>query len=85
MEKKIVPTNLTNLKSKVDKLDVDKLVAVPVSLSKLSDVVKKGCFLKNLYNAKIENVKYKLPDINNLASNTSANAKINEKYSISLA
>ena len=35
-----MPTNLNNLKSKLDKLDVDKLVLVPVDLSKLSDVVK---------------------------------------------
>ena len=33
-------TNLANLKSEVDKLDIDKLVPVPVNLSKLSDVVK---------------------------------------------
>ena len=33
-------TNLANLKSKVDKLDIDKLVPVPVDLSKLSDAVK---------------------------------------------
>ena len=32
--------NLANLKSRVDKLDIDKLVPVPVDLSKLSDVVK---------------------------------------------
>ena len=32
--------NLSNLKSKVDKFDVDNLVPVPVDLSKLSDVVK---------------------------------------------
>ena len=38
MEK--VPTGLNSLKSKVDKLDVDKSVPVPVDLSKLSDVVK---------------------------------------------
>ena len=37
---KNVPTNLNNLKSKVDKLDVDKLVPVPVDLSKRSDGVK---------------------------------------------
>ena len=34
-------TNLGNLKTEVDKLDIDKLVPVPVDLSKLSDVVKK--------------------------------------------
>ena len=33
-------TNLAGLKTEVDKLDVDKLVPVPVNLSKLSDVVK---------------------------------------------
>ena len=33
-------TGLTSLKSKVDKLNVDKLVPVPVDLSKLSEVVK---------------------------------------------
>ena len=33
-------TNLPNLKSEVDKLDIDKLAPVPVDLSKLSDVVK---------------------------------------------
>ena len=35
-----MPSNLINLKSKVDKLDVDKVVTAPVDLSKLSDVVK---------------------------------------------
>ena len=33
-------TNLANLKSEVDKLDIDKLVPVPTDLSKLSNVVK---------------------------------------------
>ena len=33
--------NLANLKTEVDKLDIDKLAPVPVDLSKLSDVVKK--------------------------------------------
>ena len=39
--------NLVNLKTKVDKLEIDKLVHVPVDLSKLSDVVKM-MFLKKL-------------------------------------
>ena len=34
-------TNLANLKTEVDKLDIDKLVPVPVDLSKLSHVAKK--------------------------------------------
>ena len=33
-------TNLASLKNEVDKLEIDKLVPVPVELSKLSDVVK---------------------------------------------
>ena len=33
-------TNLANLKTEVDKLDIDKLAPVPVGLSKLSGVVK---------------------------------------------
>ena len=37
---KNVPSNLSNLKSKVDKLDVHKLVPVAVDLSKLSDIIK---------------------------------------------
>ena len=35
----VLKTNLANLKTEVDKLDIDKLVHVPVDLSKLSDVV----------------------------------------------
>ena len=33
-------TNLPNLKTEVDKLDIDKLVPAPTDLSKLSNVVK---------------------------------------------
>ena len=54
MQKKIdidklknAPDNLKNLKSKVDKLDFDKLVLVTVHLSKLSDVVKNDVVKKD--------------------------------------
>ena len=51
---KNTPTNLCNFKSKVDKLDVvDKLVPVPVNLSKLNDVVKNDILKKGEYNVKI--------------------------------
>ena len=40
-------TNFANLKTEVDKLDIDKLVPVPVDLSKLSDVVKNDVVKKN--------------------------------------
>ena len=33
-------TNLANLKTEVDRLDIEKLVHVSVDLSKLSDIVK---------------------------------------------
>ena len=72
-----VLNNLSNLKSKVDKLDVDKLVPVPVDLSKLSDVVKNDVVKKDVYNTAIKNIEDKIPD-NNLATNASLNAKINE-------
>ena len=75
---KNVPTNLSNLKSKVDKLDVDKLISVPVDLSKLSDVVKNNVIKKDVYNAKIKNIEDNIPDNSNLATNASLNAKINE-------
>ena len=51
--------NLNNLKRKVDKLDVDKLVHVAVDLSKLSDVVKNDIVKKDAYDAKIKILKIK--------------------------
>ena len=39
-------TNLANLKTEVDKLDIEKLVPVPLDLSKLSDVVKNEVVIK---------------------------------------
>ena len=53
---KNVPTNLSNLKSKVHTFDVDKLVSVPVYLSKLSDVVKNNVVKKDVYNVNIKNI-----------------------------
>ena len=40
-------SNLPGLKIEVDKLDIDKVVPVPVNLSKLSDLVKHD--VKKLY------------------------------------
>ena len=73
---KNLPTNLSNLKSKADKLDLGKLVPVPVDLSKLSDVFQNGVVKKDVYNAKIKNIEDEIPDITNLATNTTLNAKI---------
>ena len=52
-------TNLANLKTEVDKLDIDKLAPVPDDLSKLSDVVKNGVVKKAVYDklaAKVNNI-----------------------------
>ena len=66
------------MKRKVDKLDVDKLVPVPVDLIKLSDVVKNDVVQKDTCNAKITNIEDKILDIANLATNTTLNAKTDE-------
>ena len=49
-------TNLASLKTEVDKLDIDKLVPVPVDLSKLSDVVKNDVVKKNAYDKLVAEV-----------------------------
>ena len=66
------------MKNEVYKLDVDKLVPVPVDLSKPSNVVKNDDFKKDVYNAKIINTEDKIPVITNVATNTTLNAKVNE-------
>ena len=66
------------MKSKVDKLDFDKLVPVPVDLSKLSRTVKNDTVKKDVYNAKMKNIEDKILDITNLATNTTLNAEIME-------
>ena len=42
-------TNLANLKTEVDKLDIDKLAPVPTDLSKLSNVAKNDAVKKKRY------------------------------------
>ena len=52
-------TNLANLKTEVDKLDIGKFVPIPVDLSKLSDVVKNDVVKRTVYNklvAKVDNI-----------------------------
>ena len=55
----------------MDISDVDKLVYVPVDLSK-NDVFK-----NDLYNVKIKGIENKIPDITNVTTNTTLNVKIN--------
>ena len=66
------------MKSKVCKLDIDKLLPVPVGLSKISDAVKIDPVKKDVYNAKIKNIEDKIPNITNVATNASLNAKMNK-------
>ena len=75
---KNLPTNLDNLKSKVEKLNDDKLVPTPVDLGKIIDVVKNDVVKRNVYNSMTKNIEDKTPDITNLATKTTLNAKINE-------
>ena len=52
-------TNLANLKTEFDKLDINKLASVPVDLGKLSDVVKNDVVKKTVYDklvAKVDNI-----------------------------
>ena len=66
-------TNLSSLKTEVDKLDIDKLVAVPVDLSKLSNVVKNDVVKKVDYDklvAKVDNI-----DTNNFVLKNNFNTK----------
>ena len=46
-----VTTGLNSFKSKIDKLDVDKLVHVPVDVSNLSDVARNDVVKKTENNA----------------------------------
>ena len=50
----VLKTNLASLKTEVDKLD--KLVPVPVDLSKLSDAVKSDVVKKAVYDKLVEKV-----------------------------
>ena len=50
---------MANLKTEVDKLDIDKLIPIPVDFSKLSDAVKNDVVKKTVYNklfAKVDNI-----------------------------
>ena len=49
-------TNLVSLKTETDKLDIEKLVPIPVGLSKWSDVVKNDVPKKTVYNKLVPQV-----------------------------
>ena len=69
-------TNLANLKTEVDKIDIDKLATVPADLSKLSNKVKHDVVKKTVYDkfdAKVNNI-----DTSGLVKKTDYNTKISE-------
>ena len=49
-------SNLASLKTEFDNLDIDKLVPVPVDLSKLGDVVKNDVVTKAVYDKLVPKV-----------------------------
>ena len=52
-------TNWANLKTDIDKLDIDKLVPFPVDLSKLRNVVKNNVVKRDVFDelvAKVDNI-----------------------------
>ena len=70
-------TNLANLKTEADKLDIDKLVPVPTDLSKLSNVVKNDVVKKADYSklvTKVDNI-----ETSGLVKKTDYNTKITDK------
>ena len=71
-----VDTSSFALKTKLDKLDVDKLKPVPTDLSKLSNLVKNDVVKKTDYNklvTKVDNI-----DTSGLLKKTDYNTKITE-------
>ena len=48
--------NLTNLKTEVDKLDIEKLASIPLDLSRLSDIFQNDVVKKILYVKLVANV-----------------------------
>ena len=52
----VLKSNLSSLKTAVDKLDTDKLAPIPVDLSKLSDAVKNDVVKKTVYDKLVTKV-----------------------------
>ena len=56
-------TNLTALKTEVDKIDVGKLKTVPVDLAKLSNLVKNDVVKKTDYNTKVTSIENQIAGV----------------------
>ena len=67
------------MKSKVDQLDIDKLIPATVDLSKLSDVVKNNAVKKTKYDELFKKVDaVESTGTSNLVKKLDYNTKINE-------
>ena len=67
------------MKSKVDQLDIDKLIPAPVDWSKLSDVVKNNAVKKTKYDELFKKVDaVESTGTSNLVKKLDYNTKINE-------
>ena len=74
-----MPSNLSNWKSKVDKLDIGKLETASVDLGKLSNVRKYNIAKKTEHNELVTEFKnFSTTDASNLDKKTDYNSKINE-------
>ena len=58
-------TNLAALKTEVDKIDADKLKAVPVDLAKLTNAAENDLVKKTDYNAKVTNIESQIAGVKN--------------------
>ena len=72
-------TNLTSLKTEVDKIDNDKLKTVPADLAKLSNVVKNDVVKKTDYSTKVTSIEAQIAGltkntVDNLANITKLKA-----------
>ena len=75
---KHVPSNLNDLKCKIDISDIEELAAVPVDLIQLNNLIKDDAVKKYEYNVKIKNIEDEISDITKLATKTTLNAKKSE-------
>ena len=72
-------SDLASLRAEVDKLDTDKLIPVPVDLSKLSDVVKNDLFKTTEFDELVKKVNaIQTTGISNLFKKTDCNTNIHE-------
>ena len=58
-------TNLTALKTEVDKIDTDKLKTTPADLAKLTNAIENDAVKKSDYNAKVTSIEAQIAGLTN--------------------